>query len=173
MIRRLINYLLSFLKLSKGKLFPQLPSEISDTEKLCRAIFSPINLKNGNLKSNSFRTPPGKDEVSVNRLDFTTSMFCKSEAKSNQTPPDRNYYGFAIINQGEVLRVDCITIYTPITTSGKENYFHADIKIGYIPKKGEELPSQFRKKVDDLTKKARFYKDPNLGLDTWEGENLV
>lgn len=177
MMRRFINWLISLIK-SFNKIKNStvvLPKDVAENEKLCRAIFSPINVDNkGNLKSNSFRTPPEKDEVSVNRLDYTNSNYCKSEAKKNENPhKDRNYYGFAIIQQIEILTVGCNTIYSPIAEPlDSINPFHADIKIGYVPKKGEELPSRFRKKVDDMVKYARFYKDPEPNTNNWVGKEL-
>lgn len=174
MKRRFLSLLSVFQKLFRKEELPLLPRDIGENEKLCRTIYSPINVADkGKLRPNSFRTPSGKDEVSVNRLNFTSPTFCKIEAKRNQNPAIRNYYGFAILTQNEVLESDCETVYSPITHSKAMNYFHADIKIGYIPAKGEELPSRFQKKVIDLTKKARFYVDPNIDSENWEGEELT
>ena len=70
--------------------------------------------------------------------------------------------------------MDCTTIYSPIIAPpGEENYFHADIKIGFVPTKGEELPSCYSKKINDLIKKVRFYEDPNIGSTDWEGKQLM
>jgi hypothetical protein len=176
MIQKLLNYLLSSLGLSKKTESPDIPNDIGNSEKLCRAIYSPINIKNksGAIDSNIFKTPPDKDEVSVNRIDFTTPIFCKTIAKRVQIPPKRNYYGFAIILQNEVLISGCTTVYSPIKKpKSKQNLFHSDIKVGYTPTKGIAWPGYIRKKVDDMAKKARFYKDPNIETVGWEGENLI
>ena len=86
MIRKYLNSLLSFLRLARKKELPKLPTEISNNERLSRAIFSPINLTaSGSLKANSFKTPAGKDEVSVNRLDFTTPFFVNPKQKKTRS----------------------------------------------------------------------------------------
>ena len=172
MIRKFINWLLSLRKSFKSKKISsaKIPQLIDEKERLSRAIFSPINIDSkGKLKSNAFRTPADKDEISVNRLEFASVNFCKAEAKKNENASmNRSYFGFAIITQNEIQNCDCTTVYTPIEI----NPYHCDIKIGYIPKKGEELPSKFRKKVDDMTKVARFYNDPNPSSTNWLGDKL-
>lgn len=179
MIRKFKNWLISLGKLFKRREIQliELPQIITSDERLCRAIFSPINIdkKSGKLKSNAFRTPSEKDEISVNRLNYTFATFCKVEAKRNENSNQgRSYFGLAIIYQHEVESSDCETVYTPITKpKEKRNPFHADIRIGYIPKKGEELPSRFRKKVDDMVKYSRFYPDPDTDKQNWTGSELI
>ena len=149
----------------------EIPTSFDADEKIIRAIYSPVNIHKtkGTLLSNAFRTPSDIDEVSVNRLDYTTPNFCKKMAVENQNH-DRNYFGFAILLKNQIDICSCTIMYSPILTpKEKANVFHADIKIGFIPKRGEQLPSEILKKINDLTNLARFYKDPNPSLTDWQG----
>ena len=154
---------------------PKVPTNFNDEEKIVRSIYSPINIHKtkGTLLPNAFRTPAYIDEISVNRLNFTTASFCKKISKENQIIGERNYFGFAILLKKEIDESNCIIVYSPILKpKEKVNLFHSDIKIGYIPKKGEELPSEISKKIRDLTQLARFYKDPNPNSTEWGGQEL-
>ena len=107
-------------------------------EKISRTIFSPINLKKDNtLRNNSFTTPAGIDEVSVNRLNYTSSNFIKMISKKISNPDEgRNYFGMAIIDVIEIHESDSEIHYTPnkinLTTEIIDNPFHSDIKIGFV-----------------------------------------
>ncbi|MEI9958656.1 MAG: hypothetical protein WDM90_20635 [Ferruginibacter sp.] len=182
MIRKLKELLTLFLSwvnkiFNRKKISSNLPNTIAESERIARSIFSTINIdkKKGTLKPNAFRTPSGKDEISVNRLDYTTADFCKSEAKRNEMPAsDRNYFGLAILYKHEITDFNFQVVYTPILTPPEQaNPYHADIKIGFIPEKGKELPIELSHKINTLTKIARFYKDPTPHTDSWNGGNLV
>lgn len=141
-------------------------------ENIIRAIYSPINIHKtkGTLLPNAFRTPASKDEVSVNRLNYTTLNFCKNIALKNEIKGTRNYFGFAVLKKWEIDITNCDIVYSPILKPAEElNLFHADIKVGFIPKKGEELPSEISKKIRDLATFARFYIDPNPNNTAWSG----
>ena len=75
--------------------------------------------------------------------------------------------------KGEIDVSNCTIVYSPILKpKEKVNLFHSDIKVGFTPKKGEELPSEISKKIKDLTNFARFYKDPNPNSIEWGGQEL-
>ena len=153
----------------------QVSEKFEDDEKIVRSIYSPKNFHKtkGTLLPNAFRTPSDIDEVSVNRLNYTDANFCKKLSKENQTIGERDYFGLAILLKNEIDKSNCSIVYSPILDPiEKVNLFHSDIKIGYIPKKGEELPSEISKKIKDLTELARFYKDPNPNSKEWNGEEL-
>lgn len=138
----------------------KIPIHFNKDEKIIRSIFSPINIhkSKGTLLPNSFRTPPEKDEVSVNRLDYTSADFCKKVAKKNETIGERDYFGFAVLLKTNIDDANCSIIYSPILTPKNIiNLFHSDIKIGYIPQRGEPLPSEYAEKINNLTQKAKFY----------------
>ncbi len=153
----------------------KIPTHFNKDEKIIRSIFSPINIHNskGTLLPNSFRTPPEKDEVSVNRLDYTSVDFCKELAKKNEKAGDRYYFGFAVLLKNDIDEANSTIVYSPILAPKSDiNPFHSDIKIGYIPQRGEPMPSEYSKKINDLTSKARFYVDPNPNLIGWFGEDI-
>jgi hypothetical protein len=148
-----------------------LPNFIDNEEKIVRVLFHPHNFNNsGKIRSNVYRSPSGKDEVSVIRLDYCTANFCKSRGKKIQRPEEKKaYFGLAVLIADEIRSLNAEVVHTP----EKENIYHADIKIGFVPQKNEELPSQFKFIVDELVRLARYYKDPNPEIDEWHGEDLI
>jgi hypothetical protein len=130
-------------------------------------VFSPINVnKKQELKPNVFKPPAGSEDISVNRLDYTTPSFCKKHGKMNESPAsNRNYFGIALLHAKEITECGCDIKHTPL----KKNLSHADIKIGYKPMKGEQLPSEVQQKVKRLTKFARLFIDPDPKTPKWTG----
>ncbi|MGM8360998.1 hypothetical protein ACSV4D_03675 [Flavobacterium sp. ARAG 55.4] len=184
-MKKILNYFLRLLKRFRKRTFvnlpvtvtteaPNIPSEISDSEKISRFIFSPINVNpnTGKLKSNCYKPPAGYDEISVNRLDFTNANFLKKIAIKMQNT-NRNYFGFAVINALDIRKSDSDIIYTPKTESTDYNPYHSDIKIGYTVITGEELPAEISNKIQKLVKSTRLYKDNNPELSNWTGDELL
>lgn len=177
MLKRLKNFL-NLFKLSSSKDKNQkisLPNKINRTETIIRAVYSPINLhKNGEKVNNSFYKPKaGEDEISVNRLDFTTPIFLKKLAKFfENTSERRNYFGFSLLKASEIEDSGLRTVYSPL----KEpvyNPYHADIKIDYVVERGVQLPAEISHKIKNITVKSRFYSDPNPESKEWSGDNLI
>tara|TARA_R110001583_G_scaffold195093_1_gene369022 strand:- start:1030 stop:1539 length:510 start_codon:yes stop_codon:yes gene_type:complete len=169
--------LLNLFKLFKKKAQKTitLPNDIDNSEKIARSIFSPVNVtKSGELKNNVFRSPPIIDEVSVNRLDYTNATFLKKLSKQIENPSQkRSYFGFAILKAFEIREHNnADIIYSPISEPIK-NPFHADIKIGYIKKKGEELPAEISFELKKMTERSRFYIDPDVNSEEWLGNELI
>lgn len=152
-----------------------IPIIFNNEEKITRTIFSPVNVKkDSTLRNNSFTTPAGIDEVSVNRLDFTTPHFVKKISKIIAKPEvDRSYFGIAVINVHEIYQCQSDIVYSPTTINTKTisilNPFHSDIKIGYVKEVGRALPVEYSYKINLLIEKARFYKDDNPANELWVG----
>ncbi len=183
MLKKLIKLLTSWIDFdSKNKKEMDEPKEellpelVDNKEKIIRTIYSPsnVNPRTNKLKANVFKSPPEIDEVSVNRLDYTTPDFCKKIGRRGENPNSkRNYYGFAILNADEIRSLNSEVVYSPILEPvEKKNIFHADIKIGFNSITGVELPAEFKFKVDSLVKKARFYVDRHPLQEEWAGEDL-
>jgi len=153
-----------------------LPSHIGGQEKIVRSIFSPKNISksSGTILPNAYRTRSEKDEVSVNRLDYTDANYCKKISKTIEQPNyKKNYFGFGIHAAIDIRNTQSNVVYSPILEpKEKFNIFHSDIKIGIIPEKGKQLPGQFQKKVNDLAKCARLYVDPNPESLNWDEQEL-
>lgn len=148
-----------------------IPNEIEYNERILRTIFSPINLsKDGShLVSNAFISPKGMDEVSVNRLDYTSIEFCKFLGHRIQQPQNRrNYFGFALLYNGKIVENECYVKYQPEI----DNAFHANIKTGFVCLKGEVLPLRIKQKVDHLTSAAKLFKDPDPLSKMWNGYEI-
>jgi hypothetical protein len=152
----------------------EIPDSIDDNETIVRVIFSPINVRFAadNKKyvlPNAFRSPAGIDEVSVIRLNHTHINFCKSHGVLNQKPENkRQYFGIATLSVRQIRSVPCDIISTP----KKKNPAHADIKIGFIPQKGEPLPAEFKFKIDELSRMSLLYEDENPTSKSWEGPEI-
>lgn len=176
---RVWQILLNLFRRKKGEDNNSIPPDFQETEKISRTIFSPINLKaNLKLKNNAFTTPAGMDEVSVNRLDFTTSHFIKKISKMIASPEaDRSYYGIAILDVGDIYKCNSSIVYSPNFIQEKsekvENPYHSDIKIGFVKEQGKPLPAEFNYKVDSMVKLARFYHDKNPESEHWESGDLI
>ena len=152
-----------------------IPKEISDNERIVRSIFSPIYLnKSKKLRPSAFKSPAEKDEVSVNRLEFTNADFCKRISKEIENPEvKKNYFGLAVLHAKEIRDVDAEVVYSPILEpKSKINRFHSDIKIGIVRRKGEQLPAEFQLKVSKLSSLARLYEDTHPNDENWKGPEL-
>lgn len=177
MLQKLKNFL-NLFKLSNSKhksLIVSLPNRINGDERIIRAVYSPINLhKNGEKVNNNFYKPrAGKDEISVNRLDFTTPTFLKELAKFfENTSQRRSYFGFSLLKASEIEDSGLRTVYSPLKEP-INNPFHADIKIGYVVERGVQLPSEISHKIKNITEKSRFYSDPNPDSKEWNGDKLI
>jgi len=156
-----------------------IPNDFSNLEKITRTIFSPINVKKDeSLRNNSFTTPANLDEVSVNRLNYSTPNFIKKISKFISNPDKgRSYLGIAVINVKEIYESDSDIVYTPneitIDEITLENKFHSDIKIGFIKEAGNPLPMKYVYKVEKMVQKSRFYRDNNPNSESWESGDLI
>ncbi len=174
-IQRRAKSFLNLFRRSNKNQEVEVPNIIESEEKIVRSIFSPVNVTTNNkLRTNAFKSPGGIDEVSVNRLDFTTPHFCKGLSKKNESPESkRTYFGLALLKAFEIRDSEAEVKHSPILGNA-DNYnpFHSDIIVGYVKGKGEQLPAEINYKITQLTNKARFYKDPNPENTEWSGDNL-
>ncbi len=165
-----------FLNLFKSsKKLQLLSSEFSDTEKIARSVFSPVNVnKSDELRTNVYKSPAEMDEVSVNRLDYTNADNLKNLSKKIENPSSkRNYFGFAILNVLEIKECEANVVYSPIIEPVENvNVCHSDIKVGYVKERGKEFPAEINYKISQLIKKSRFYKDPAPHDIKWGGSDL-
>lgn len=162
-LRKLLNIFVIFRKKTT------LPYSFLHDEKIARTIFSPINIRNNNIKPNAFRPIANTDEVSVNRLSYTTIDIIRNFGKHmTNCDTKREYFGFGILKYFEIIECKADIKYTP----KDYNQYHADIKLGYIAKKGETLPAEYAQKAKNLANKARLYIDPKPDSNKWEGEAI-
>lgn len=155
------------------------PEEIDNGEKIVKVVFNPLNINaKGEVKPNTFRV--NTDDLSVNRLDYTTLNFCKRqgvqlEAKSKPAMKDKNFYGIALLFAQEVRSLANV-VYKPIRKPIKHtNKAHAEIIIGFNKKMdaGQVSSAQYNLITDELAKKARLYTDKKENLKVWESENAT
>lgn len=138
------------------------PFEVRDEERIIRAIYSSMNFKKNEVKNNVLRSPKNKDEISVIRLEYCDIEFCRQRFKKAEAPEkNRSYWGFFMLFVHEVRSVGSDVISTQ--DSFKE---HADIKHGYTEIEGQELPLEFRIKIDKLflIAKQRLKRDIDVDL---------
>jgi hypothetical protein len=153
------------------------PEGIEDREKIVKVVFNPLNINaKGGVKPNAFRV--NTDDLSVNRLDYTTLNFCKRqgvqlEASSKPQMKDKNFYGIALLFAEEI-RSMATLVYKPIKRPIKHtNKAHAEIVVGYNKKSdaGQVSSAEYNLATDELAKKARLYTDKKENLKVWESEN--
>jgi hypothetical protein len=177
LIQRLKNWIASLLE---SKPFTEqknmnLPENISDDEHIVRYIFSPRNFnpKTNKLRTNTFTSPEGMDEVSVIRFNFCDENYCKTRAKS-MSSTQRIYIGMAILTAKVIRSCKCDVVSSPIIDNPTipNTPEHADIVVGCI-RTGQELPAEFAYNISLLTERAQFYLDPNPESEIWEGEALA
>jgi hypothetical protein len=154
-----------------------IPSMVANQEKVVRVVYSPVYTKRDQetneivLKYQTFRSPPDKDEVSVTRLDYSSPDICKRQGKAYEDKQNkRTYYGLAVLLVKEIRDLEADVIATPIPGV---NEAHADITIGHIPVRGEQLPLDFKYKVETMAEIARLYEDKNPDVDGWDSDELV
>lgn len=167
--------------LEKLKLFiKSVPKDIKEEEKIAKVIFTPLNINaKGNVKPNAYRVRT--DDLSVNRLDYTTLNYCKrlgvridKESKESAKPiKDKNFYGIALLFVSEIRKLAEI-YYRPIIWPIKHiNKAHAEIQVGYstLLGAGQVSSAEYNYATDELAKMARLYIDEKNNLKMWESEN--
>ncbi|MEX0813714.1 MAG: hypothetical protein WD048_15960 [Chitinophagales bacterium] len=164
-LKKLTNSLRPYKNSSKSATKSEIPNHIADIEKIVRVLLFPTQFRKSDeiLKWQAFRTKAGEDEVSVIRLDYCDENFCKKHGKSIQDPNRKaSYYGLGVLFASEIRDLEADVIYTP-----KHHDFHADIKVGYVPTKGEAIPPEIKYKMEEMASKARIYKDSSPDTDLW------
>lgn len=161
----LLNIFRFFRKRVGGK---DVPINFSESERIVRSVFSPVNLNRAGtrLLPNAFRSPPGIDEVSVNRLSYADTDFCKRHGKSIENPEaKRSFFGLALLYVKQIIATNSTIDYTP----KPDNIYHSDIRIGFVSKKGQQLPPEFQKKVKELAQESQLFIDNNPSSGSWDG----
>lgn len=153
--------------------FRKIPTLINDREKIANIVFSPLNFRaNGELKGNAYKGKRGYDDLSVNRLDYTSLNFCKRQGlklQENAKIKEKIFFGIAILFATEIRKLATI-ISSPIR-GFNGNRAHAEIKTGYILEHGEVAPAQYNFITDELAKKSRIFKDDDVKSKRWMAKN--
>jgi hypothetical protein len=147
-----------------------IPNILGEDEKLVRIIFSPFHIDKKNptkLAPNAFRPPSGIDEVSVNRLSFTTADVCKQHGKAMNSD-NKTFFGLASIRYSAVLEAKAFARVSKL----ENNQAHADIYFGIVLQKGEPAPAEINLALKELAAKAKYFPDPNKEPNNWLGEDI-
>lgn len=166
--------------LEKFKLFiKSVPKEIKKDEKIVKVVFNPLNINaKGNVKPNAYRVKT--DDLSVNRLNYTTLNYCKRQGvlldkMSKPGFKDKNFYGIALLFASEI-RNQAEIFYKPIFWPIKDtNKAHAEIQVGYSTLRGagQVSSAQYNYATDELAKMSRLYIDDKDNLKKWKSENAT
>ena len=128
----------------------------------------PKHVTSRGIKAGAFRPPAGLDEISVTRIDYSSLDFCRKYGIDKLQTDKYKYLGFGVLLTGQIRNLEADVVFSPKF----DNFAHADIKIGFIPQKGEPLPSKYIIICNNLAKKARRYDDPNPNLSTLTIDDL-
>jgi hypothetical protein len=147
----------------------EIPQTIDESEEIVRVLLSPIHInKSDEIKPYAFQPPANSEDISVNRLSYTTLYICKKQGLIMQN--DRNsFWGLGIMKAQNIKQVGFDIEYSPIQNHPQyaDNLAHADIKIGYIKQEGEPLPIDITLKIKELIRLTQLEKDPNPTLEIW------
>jgi hypothetical protein len=138
-------------------------------------VFYPyhLNPKGTNLKNVAFRSPSGKDEISVIRRKFVTDQFCKDKAMDIDLygqcrgADRKEFRGFAVISAKEIRQFG-----SDVQDSREVYVSHADIKHGFVVLRHEPFPAELNARLDKLKAAARFIPDPSPTRWKWMGKPL-
>ncbi len=143
----------------------EIPVSIDDKERIIRTIFSPYHYdkKKNKIKPGAFSAPKGSNEVSVDRLDYTTIDICRSKARSMESE-GKSYMGVAVSLAMDIRSVDGVRIESsPL----EDNKCHADILYDFVVNKGEVCPPDKSHKIKLLADKFRMFLDSDTSSEKW------
>jgi hypothetical protein len=149
---------------------PVVPDYFEEDEKFVRMIFSPFHIDKKDatkITHTAFRPPPEIDEVSVNRLNFTTATFCKQQGKAMNSAT-KTFCGLASIRHSAVIENGAFVR----ISKQPDNPSHADIFYGVILKKGEPAPAEINLILKSLARSAHYYPDTDSESDDWNGGDV-
>lgn len=160
-----------------------IPEEIAKHEIIVRALLFPLlfSVSKKKLKDPAFSPPPGKNEVSVLRHDYTTSDICKQHGKQIDIK-ENTYGGLAVIQAGSIAQVNnlhsekfkdesCVEV--SLVASPLPNLpTHADITYS-IEFPDDEPKIQIRMIARELIKQAVFLEDPDPEKEKWTGKPIT
>ena len=167
---RCFRYLKSLLQ--QFGLICCLPAEIQNSETIVRAILFPAHIKDGKLKSAAFKSPSGKDEVSIVRHTHMGTDFCKRRA-TGLSSKRVQYVGLAVVTAAQIRDADA-----QVTDSRNVYCGHGDISYGIVAPPRDEPSSSatnllLNERARKIASSARYYKDPLPNSSTWTGSPLL
>lgn len=157
--------------------FNKMPNEIKGQEMIVRCAYSTMHLnKKGDLNK-SFYSPQAKEKdgvryeagISAVRKEYAELDFIKSHCKCNENPEGkRSYHGLAFILASNIRTCKsgsftANVISTPTKYSNYELPQHADVMYGFIPTKGEPLPTEINMIIEKLLQNTKLEKDIKPG----------
>ncbi|MBL0265751.1 MAG: hypothetical protein IPQ05_18265 [Leptospiraceae bacterium] len=145
---------------------------LSESENLCRIIFSPYHVTTDfKPKYAAFLPPYECDEVSVNRLKYIDRTFCKVEGQKiekqmqNKNPSaKKKYQGLVEITVEKIFSAGAKAKPTP----RDYNLAHADIYYGILRVRDFPVPSILVVILKKLEKEAIYLRDNNPQSNKWE-----
>ncbi len=158
-----------------------IPNQYNDEEIILRIIYSPyhIDLKKNQLKSSAFHPPPKRVDISVLRLNYTNSNFCKQHGQRFAVPSKKYYQGFAafkVADLNEIRNADDTEprlIVSKIFEPRKRLFLpmHGDIIMGKL-ENGVPPSNQMKRRAKKIKKIVTLFRDPNPDSIKWEGEAI-
>lgn len=173
----------------KGEL---VPVSLERDEIVTRAILHPLFYSDSKhkLKREAFLPPPGRNDVSVLRLKYTSADYCKKHAKS-LSYKGQSYRGLATLLVDVMSKVNDVVnsvVKVSIVGSalnskgepvfGKRIYsnspglpMHADLLYSEPVVVGR-VQTEHRLIADWMAKNSNFFLDPNPEAAVWQGSKL-
>jgi hypothetical protein len=145
------------------------PQDIDENENIARVVFDPMHLlKDGKLKAYFFQPPKDRNDVSVNRFDYTDENFIKGKLY-NVSHSSNSFHGIAIFKAKIITAIKGLCIKHSPT---KDDISHADIIFSYEGERGREIPSFIKKEIERILPMIKLFKDNDLSTPKWVGDNI-
>lgn len=171
----------------------QIAKRIEISETIVRFVFSPFHVKKGKLKREAFQPAKMRNDVSVQRLRYSSESTCRriGMAQQRHSEPVKIWMGMAgfkaslIITktqEGEPIQI----VASPMNNGG--GYYseetvvfaddpglpaHADILYEYESIEGEPLPTIVKQYAQYVCEQSHFFADPDPTSTQWEGGLIV
>ena len=159
--------------IGKFKLFlRKVPININQDEKIVKVVFSPLNFTaKQQLKGNAFKCK--RDDLSVNRLDYTDLHLCKCLGLSLEKQAlkkgmkNKGFVGVALLFTSEI-REQASIVFKPVWG----NKAHAEIVTGIVDEQaGEAQKAEYNLIAETLARKSRVFKDSDTKKRRWVDSN--
>lgn len=135
-----------------------IPVEIDNSEEIVRVLIDPIHInKNKEVKPYAFQPPKNSEDISVNRLLYSSLDMCKKQGL-NMQKDNKLFWGLGIVKASIIRDIGFSIDYTPDILN--DNLAHSDIKIGEIKIENEPLSPNTTLKIKQLISKLNILTDP-------------
>lgn len=152
-----------------------IPKNVDGSERLVRFLLSPLHFKKDNtLRTNVYNPTKGTSEVSMTRLEYSTTDKCKKLAKKiagNASRPNKQqtFMGFGLITKSVAMQCGAIDV---VKDSICGNRAHAELLLPGT-KENVAIASRLQFVQDQLVSQTKVFLDDVPNSPHWNGNDLI